>query len=238
MLAETLDANRFELQFASRSKQVDAGEPETLEERLARAPVRSVGAKKHVFTQGDHRSHLYRVEAGAVCLYKVLPDGRRQVIGFAYPGDIIGLGPAGAHKHNAQATTISRVRCLPWRSVERAARQHPAVGVTVWELMAHEMSCAHNLLLTIGQRTAMERVACFLVELSRRNARRGEDACHLALPMTRTDIGDLLALTIETVSRILSQLRRHKIIDLEQSNRVYIRDMQALMRLARGGKDQ
>ena len=237
MLAEALDANRPALQHVARSRQVDAEEPESLDERIARAPIRSVEAKEHVFTQGDQRSHLYRVEAGAICLYKVLPDGRRQVFGFAYPGDVLGLGSSGAHKLNAQATRLSRLRCLPWRSVERAARQNPALGITLWELFAQELTCAHNLLLTIGQRTAMERVAAFLVELSRRNARRGEDARLIVLPMTRTDIGDLLALTIETVSRILSQLRRHKIIDLEQSSRVRIRDIDALMRLARGGKD-
>lgn len=238
MLAEALDADRPVLQFVSRSRQADAENPETLDERLGRAPVRSVGAKKHVFTQGDHRSHLYRVEAGAICLYKVLPDGRRQVIGFAYPGDVLGLGPSGTHKHNAQATRPSRLRCLPWRSIERAARQNPALGVTVWELMAQELTGAQSLLLTIGQRTAAERVAAFLLELSRRNAHRGEDAYLIALHMTRTDIGDLLALTIETVSRILSQLRRDKIIDLEQSSRVQIRDIKALTRLVRGGKDK
>jgi CRP-like cAMP-binding protein len=238
MLAEVLDANRSVLQFVSHERQVEAEGPVTLVERIARAPVRSIGAKEHVFTQGDHRSHLYRVEAGAICLYKVLSDGRRQVIGFAYPGDWLGLGPAGAHKHNAQTTRPSRLRCLPWKSIECAARQNPALGMTIWELMAQELTGAQNLLLTIGQRTATERVAAFLVELSRRNARRGENARLIALPMTRTDMGDLLGLTIETVSRILSQLRRGKIIELAQSSRVQILDVEALMRLATGGKDQ
>ena len=155
------------------------------------------------------------------------------MIGFADPGDLVGLEPE-PHRLNAQATRASHVKCLPRRSIERAVRQNPALAIRVWELIARELSAAHSLLLTIGQRTAAERVAAFLLELSRRKTYRGEDAQTIVLPLTRTDIGDLLALTIETVSRILSQLRRHKIIDLQQSSLVQIRDIEALRQLARG----
>src|SRR5262245_56033203 len=71
--------------------------PSTLDEHLSRAPLRSCAAKEHVFTEGDARTSLYRLESGAVCLYKVMPDGRRQVLGFAYPGDLIGLGSCAEH---------------------------------------------------------------------------------------------------------------------------------------------
>src|SRR5262245_6889536 len=78
--------------------------PCTLDEHLSGAPLRSFAAKEHVFAEGDTRTSLYRLESGAVCLYKVMPDGRRQVLGFAYPGDLIGLGSCGEHQFNAQAT--------------------------------------------------------------------------------------------------------------------------------------
>jgi CRP/FNR family transcriptional regulator len=100
--------------------------------------------------------------------------------------------------------------------------------------MGRELTRAHDLLLTIGQRSAEERVAAFLLALSRRNASAGARPDLIALPMTRTDIGDLLALTIETVSRILSRMRRQGIIDLERSHMVRILDIQALARLATG----
>jgi CRP/FNR family transcriptional regulator len=236
MLSEALESS-WPVRFAGRSREQGPDEPESLEERVARAPVRTLEAKKHVFTEGDQRSHLYRVETGAVCLYKVLPDGRRQVVGFAFPGDLLGFGPAGAHQFNAQTTRPSRLRCLSWRSIERVVRQNPALGVTLWEAISQELAAAHDLLLTNGQRTATERVAAFLLTISRRNARRGEDGSLIILPMTRTDIGDLLALTIETVSRVFSSLRRERIIDLAQSCEVRIRDMESLERLAKGGGD-
>ena len=119
----------------------------------------------------------------------------------------------------------------------RAASGNPVLGIALCEAISQELAAAHELLLTTGQRTATERVAAFLLAISRRNARRGEDEFAIILPMTRTDIGDLLALTIETVSRVFSCLRRQKIIDLAQSRHVRIRDMEALERLARGGKD-
>jgi CRP/FNR family transcriptional regulator len=236
MLSEAVEAN-WPVRFAARSREPEADVLESLEERVARAPVRTVEAKKHIFTEGDHRSHLYRVESGAVCLYKVLPDGRRQVVGFAYPGDLLGFGPSGAHQLNAQTTKPSRLRCLPWRTVERAARANPALGMTLLEVIAQELAAAHELLLTTGKRTATERVAAFLLVISRRNERRGENPALIVLPMTRTDIGDLLALTIETVSRVLSRLRHEQIIELTKSSRVHIRDLEALKDLAKGGKD-
>jgi CRP/FNR family transcriptional regulator len=237
MLTEALDENQAILQLAARSRRTETEGPDSLEERLSRAPLRTVGTKKHVFTEGDHRSHLYRVESGTICLYKILPDGRRQILGFAYPGDLLGIGPSGPHRHNAQATRPSGLRCLPWRSVERAARLNPAFAMTVWELIAQELAGAHELLLTVGQRVATERVAAFLLGMARRNEREGEDPAVIVLSMTRADIGDLLALTIETVSRVFTRLRRAKVIDVAQSSHVHIRDIEALERLARGGKE-
>jgi CRP/FNR family transcriptional regulator len=236
MLSEALEAS-WPARFVSRSREAEAETPETLEERIARAPLRAVDTRKHVFTEGDHRSHLYRVESGAICLYKMLPDGRRQVVGFAYPGDLLGFGPPGAHQLNAQATIRSQLRCVPWRSVERAARANPILGIALWEAIAQELASAHELLLTAGQRTATERVAAFLLAVSRRNACRGEDELVVILPMTRTDIGDSLALTIETVSRVFTSLRRARVIDLAHRSHVRIRDMDALEQLAKGGKD-
>ena len=236
MLTESLHENQKILRFVARARGTESEQAESLEERMARAPVRPVEAKKHVFTEGDQRSHLYRVESGMICLYKVLPDGRRQVLGFAHPGDLLGLEPSGAHQFNAQATRLSRLRCLPWR-VEYAARRDPAFATAVWELIAQELARAHDLLLAIGNRSATERVAAFLRGLARRNEREGDDPTVIVLSMTRSDIGDLLALTIETVSRIFGKLRRREIIDLAQSSHVHIRDIEALERLATGAKD-
>jgi CRP-like cAMP-binding protein len=235
MLSQALASSHSITRPTPRLREGDRAAPYGLDEHLSRAPMRGVEAKEHVFAEGDSRSHLYRVETGAICLYKVLPDGRRQVLGFAYPGDLLGLGTLGEHQFNAQATKPSRLRSLPWSTMQHVARQDPAFGIKLYEVMSQELAAAHDLLLTTGQRTATERVAAFLLAMARRGERKGEDASIINLPMTRSDIGDFLGLTIETVSRTFTKLRQLHIIDLAQSTHVHIRDMQALKGLAEGG---
>lgn len=211
-----------------------AAAPHTLDEHLSRAPLRSFSAKEHVFTEGDARANLYRLESGAVCLYKVMPDGRRQVLGFAYAGDLIGLGSSAEHQFNAQATKGSELRILPWSLVQRLGREDPEFAFKLYEAAAQELAAAHDLLLTTGQRTAMESLAAFLLAMARRGRRSKEGETVIDLPMTRSDIGDFLGLTIETVSRTFTKLRNLHIIDLTQCTQVHVRDMDALEDLAQG----
>ena len=86
----SLDGSRSAVALRSGTAKTQAADPATLEGHLGRAPLRTFAAKEHVFTEGDPRANLYRIESGAVCMYKVMPDGRRQVLGFAYAGDLIG----------------------------------------------------------------------------------------------------------------------------------------------------
>ncbi len=209
----------------------------TLEDHFSRAPARAIGAKEHVFAEGDRRTHLFRVESGAVCLYKVMPDGRRQVLSFAYPGDLIGFGAQAEYPFNAQATKPTQLRSLSWSTVQNTARQDAALGLKLYEAISNELAAAHDLLLTTGQRSAVERVAAFLLAMSRRGVRNGQDGTVIDLPMTRADIGDFLGLTIETVSRTFTKLRQQGIIDLAQSVRVKLVDIEALEAYAEGGSE-
>lgn len=236
MLAHTQASQAFaETARANASARAGQGpSPSSLESHLSRAPLRSFAAKEHVFTEGDPRANLYRLESGAVCLYKVMPDGRRQVLGFAYAGDLIGLGSCGEHQFNAQATKASELRILPWSMVQRIGRNDPEFGFKLYEAAAQELAAAHDLLLTTGQRTAMESLAAFLLAMARRGRRAKDGHTIIDLPMTRSDIGDFLGLTIETVSRTFTKLRHLRIIDLAQCTQVHVLDMDALEDLAQG----
>jgi len=210
--------------------------PTGLEQRLAQASLRRIEAKEFVFAEGDPITHIFRVETGAVALYKVLRDGRRQVVGFAYPGDLIGLGAEGEHVMNAQAIKPTRLRCLPILSLNQIARQDPRLGSKLYAALARELAATRDLLLTTGQRSATERVVAFLLALSRRNERNGQDPRKFDLPMTRTDIADFLGLTIETVSRTFTKLKGAGLIELPHSSTVHIADEEKLRALA-GGED-
>jgi len=163
-----------------------------------------------------------------------LPDGRRQIVDFAYPGDLIGLGAPGEHVFSAQAITLARLRCLPAGLLHEVALHDPQVGMQLYRAMSEQLLAARDLLLTVGQRNATERLGALLLALSRRNARIGADPGRIALPMTRADIADFLSLTIETVSRTFTKLRQAGTIELVQSSLVVIRDPRALERLATG----
>lgn len=207
---------------------------DSLAQRLVNGPVRTIECKEHIFREGDVASHVYKVEVGHVCIYKMLSEGRRQVIDFAYPGDLIGLADIGDHAANAQATTRTRLRCIPTASLHQVVQEDARLGMKLYEAVARELQAARELLFTISQRIAAERVAAFLLALSRRSERNAEDPLEFVLPMTRVDIADFLGLTIETVSRTFTKLRTDEVIDLSQSVLVTILDHGALMRLAEG----
>ena len=205
-----------------------------LDERLAGGSVKRLAAKEHLFLEGDAKTHVYKVEAGTVLIYKILPDSKRQVIDIAFPGDHIGLGTVCAHAFNAQATEPVRVRCLPVGALHQLAAQDPCLAFKLYEAVAQELDAARSHLLTIGYRDASGRLASFLLALAKRNERHGHDASEFVLPMRRADIGDFLGLTIETVSRTFSKLKVDGIIDLDHGGYVEICDHDALERIAHG----
>jgi CRP/FNR family transcriptional regulator len=199
---------------------ISSTQPADLEQRLAQASLRRVEAKEFVFAEGDPTTHIFQVETGAVALYKILSDGRRQVVGFAYPGDLIGLGAEGEHVMNAQAIKPTRLRCLPVGALNQMARQDARLGFKLYEALARELAATR----------------AFLLAFARRNERSGKDACAFDLPMTRADIADFLGLTIETVSRTFTKLKVQGVIELPQSSHVHILDLEAL-KCMEGGEE-
>lgn len=207
----------------------------TIFDRAGSATVRRVEPREHVYCEGDPRTHVFQVVEGAVVVYKVLPDGRRQVVGFAYPGDLIGLGSTREHVFNAQAASSVRVRCISAQVLEEAASNDAALALKLYRAVSQELSTARNLLISIGQHSALERVASFLAMLVKRTAndeRQGEVVINL--PMRRSDIADFLGLTIETVSRTLTKLRTMHVIEIVHGTEIHVPDAARLESLAGG----
>lgn len=201
---------------------------------LADGAVRVVPAGHHLFCQGDPATHVYRVESGHILLYRMLPDGHRQVVDFAMPGDLIGLGALREHTNSAQATECSCITSHSINMVHERAGRDPSLVRELYMALSLELSATRELLVTVTRRTASERLAAFLLALARRNERRGKDSSVVVLPMSRIDIADFLGLTIETVSRTFTKFRRAGLIDLEQCILVTIRDLGKLEAVAAG----
>jgi CRP/FNR family transcriptional regulator len=138
---------------------------------------------------------------------------------------------AKEHVLSAQATVPAKVRCLAAAALERIAETDAGLALKLYKAVCQELAATRNLLVTVGQRSAIERVAAFLISLHRRTAAEGAATINLA--MRRSDIADLLGLTIETVSRTLTKLRSMGVIDLEQgATRVRLCDLPRLAELA------
>lgn len=198
--------------------------------RTHRLPAGSV-----LFNQGDSAADLFTVTSGMVKTAKLLPDGRRQITGFLVPGDLVGLADGGGYATTAEAVTDATLCGFERRALERAMTSHPELERHMLRLANNEVAAAHEQMMLLGRKTAREKIATFLVRFADRAARRGASTSPLALPMSRADLGDHLGLTMETVSRTFSRLRREGLIETANTHAVTLRDPAALRALAEGG---
>jgi len=179
---------------------------------------------EEIYGEGEPAEYVYQVIRGAVRTYKLLNDGRRQIRAFHLPGDVFGLEPGLAHRLTAEAITDTTVRLVKRRSLEAAAGSNVQVAHNLWTMTACDLRHAEDHMLLLGRKTATEKVATFLLEMDRRLAKAGM----MALPMCRRDIGDYLGLTLETVSRTLSQLNDQGILVFSSARQIVLRNRQRL----------
>jgi CRP/FNR family transcriptional regulator, anaerobic regulatory protein len=172
----------------------------------------SLPARTALFLAGDPARHVFTVTAGYVRLQRDLPDGRRQVIGFAMPGDFIGLAMDEQYGFSADALTPAMLCRFERPSFTELAQQRTGLLTRLREVAAHELGLAQEHMVVLGRRRAEERVAAFLIRWHERMFRLNGKVALLELPMGRQDIADYLGLTIETVSRTLTRWMRDRII--------------------------
>jgi len=196
---------------------------------MAISSLRRKAAGETLFSEGDDADCIYEVVSGTLRLYKMLADGRRQMMGFPAAGHLLGLAPAGTHVYTAEALTDVTLCCYPRASFHRLVNDVPGLARRMWAVTSDELRFAQDQLLLLGRKSASEKLASFLLMLADQ-----QDTDHLSLPMTRTDIADYLGLTIETVSRTVTKLKREKLIALPQVNAMDILDRDALEAMAAG----
>jgi len=191
-----------------------------------------------IFSEGDPAESLFNVLTGAVRLVKLLPDGRRQITGFLLPGAFLGIALNSTYAYSAEAIVGTKLCRFGRREVEGLLKDIPNLEHRLLGEAANELIAAQDQMLLLGRKTAKERVASFLVGLSRNAKRHGFVDNPVALPMSRTDIADFLGLTTETVSRTFTRLRQAKVIALEGNAMVRLLDRPALDDLIAGGDDE
>ena len=212
--------------------------PATLEgEDLARVDNvvyarRRVKRGDALFSVGAPCSAVYAVRSGFFKTSLVDGDGREQVTGFFMAGELMGLDGLGSGSHNGTAVALedSEVCVLPYALVEEMAREIPALSRHLHAVLAREIVRDQGVMMLLGSMRAEERLATFLLNLSRRFVRRGYSASEFHLRMTREELGSYLGLKLETVSRLFSAFQKEGYIDVQQKY-VRILDIGGLERL-------
>ncbi len=206
----------------------DLGKLDALAEHVA------FGSGESLIFEGDPAVHLFNITSGSVRVFKLLSDGRRQITGFLFAGDFLGLATGDAYVFSAEAiepATACRFRKADYRALIHAT---PALERALLERASHELIAAQDQMLLLGRKTALERLATFLLDLPGHDPARPTPGGRVHLPMTRTEIGDYVGLTIETVSRVLTRLKTRGVIRFTTLTDLVIVQPDVLKALAEG----
>lgn len=205
----------------------------TQDPAMALDPLAPFGAamrfkrNEEIFCQEDEADFIYRVLSGVIRTTRLTDDGRRMIGAFHYAGDLVGLEDGDRHMFSAEALTDCAVLVIRRSTLEAEAARDSDVARLLWAAGSRRLREMQSHLVQIGRKSAIERVAAILAELV---ARAGRD--EVDLPMSRQDIADYLSLTIETVSRMFSQLQARNVICLTGLRRMRVCNADALQRLA------
>ena len=166
---------------------------------------------------GDKFNSLFAVRAGSFKSFVSSKDGEEQIIGFHFPGDIIGFDALGKNSHQSytQALETAMVCELPYETLDKMAIQFPKLRHQIMSFMSAEIKQDHDLMMLLNKRTAEERLIYFLAHLSKRFEDRGFSPRQFNLSMTRNEIGNYLGLTVETISRLLTRFQKEGIIQVD-----------------------
>ena len=185
-----------------------------------------------LYLEGEAAEAAYIVKGGALKLYKLLPDGRRQITEFALPGDWVGLKQNGRYVHSLQAivpSTLCEFSCAHMTSLSARFAGVEAARQQQWQ---HALAAAQEQILMLGRMNPIEKLSSFLVNLHHRREVAGLHGNPIYLPMSRSDIADYLGVTIETVSRSMSRLRSCGLIEPLDRTRIQVIDLAMLRRQA------
>ena len=202
------------------------------------AVTKTFDAGATLFAAEEPTAMVGTVVRGTIKCFKLMADGRQQVVGFLFPGDFIGSPTRETTRLFAEALTPVELCIFPFPAIQRLIREMPNLERRLLQLANDDLDLAQEWMLLLGRKTAQERLATFLLLLAQKARARDEaldgPAGRIALPMNRSEIADYLGLTIETVSRQFSKLKAAGHIAVAHSNEVTILDLDGLTAIAEG----
>lgn len=190
---------------------------------------------KAIVEEGGAADYIFRVASGALRSVRLLPDGRRCITSFLLPGDFFGFNDGGLSSHSVEALSDVTLVRYPVASFAALLDRSPSAARHFFHMVCSELSAAQERLLLLGRKSALERLASFLVSLADRQPTKVvRSGAVLTLPMSRGDVADYLGLTVETVSRLLATLRSRRTIDVPNATDVVLLDREGLRAIGDG----
>ena len=220
-----------------RAREFSACAPLTGEEQRRLAAItRTINVEPHgsIFDEGEPAEYVYTITEGTVKVYKLLGDGRRQITGFLFAGDFLGLIHNEAYAYSAEALVPTRLCRFPRRTLEALLIEISRLEQRLLAMASHELAAAQDQIVMLGRKSARERVVSFILMLSNSAVRHGRPGDPVFLAMTRSDVADYLGLTTETVSRTFTSLKKQGLIELLDEKRIRLCKMSVLREIAEG----
>lgn len=208
------------------------GEAPTLTDLFKGVPAETLSGGEAIFWEGDEARQIFDVLEGVLRIYRIMPDGRRAIMGFIYPDDVLGVSFQDRYLFTAEAVTDVKVRRISRGRFFSLVNESPALRPQLFALLCDEMSAAQDQMLLLGRKSAEERVVSFLLAVQRKCGAHKE----IELPMSRLDMADYLGVTIETVSRTMTSLSRRGLIHATGRHRVALHKLNTLREIA--GRDE
>lgn len=192
-----------------------------------------------VFRIGDPLHSIYAIRAGSVKTFTFTEDGYEQVTGFHLSGELLGLDAISTEHHSCTAKVLETTQVceIPFHRLEELGRSVPSLSHQFLRLMSKELVQDHSLLMQLSKKSADERLAAFLINLSLRYRQRGFSAKEFNLSMSRTDIGNYLGLAVETVSRLFSRFQEDGLVTVDRKH-IVVNDLDRMSALAGQGPDE
>ncbi|WP_372758371.1 fumarate/nitrate reduction transcriptional regulator Fnr [Litorivivens sp.] len=188
---------------------------------------------EHLYREKDHFSAVYAVRSGAIKTYHITDDGQEQVNGFFFPGEIIGMDGIGCGRFCSSATALETTSVceIPFEKLGELSTRLPSLQRHFFQLMSQEITEDQKLITLLSKSSSEQRLAALLLSVSARNARRNLSETRFRLPMSRTDIGNYLGLTVETVSRLFTRFSHNGLLTVDNKE-VALLDLDRLRHVA------
>jgi len=190
---------------------------------------------EYLFRVNDPFTSVYAVRSGAVKTITISENGDEQVTGFYLPGEVLGMDglATNIHSNSVLALETSSLCEIPFNRLEELSVQLPSLQRHFLQLMSREITQEQQMITMLNKNNAESRIASLLLSISARNSSRNLSASSFLLPMSRTDLGNFLGLTIETVSRSFARLQKNNLVNVDKKE-ITIKDIAALQHLAKG----